>query len=641
MTAYDDNISSCSMPPNQFINNEAPLRSEETPEEIEYINGIRADPSRIDLYKKLGSSLYDRGALAESAKIYEAALRVRPSDASLRFNLAVLSQELQEPETAARHYAEALRLRPELLPQAASDFGALLTQLGRYAEAEWYLTRGLTAAPDAYILYTLSVVLWKRGDLDASEQRLLEALAADPHVASQELRPEPARAFPLPTSPRELRQLLTEVCACRGEHQPKAACSEELEFELLGLAAEAPAEAWEGLALEVRGHLEAEERSRCGGFVPRRSEIIDGIVPRGSLMKLRILENKRFLFQVVSNWTGSFEDSCRIAGSEVLVQTWVIANASRKAESLADICTEILQWPPGRRQLVVKPVDMAFAIGTTLWNLTGQVGLTQASCQESFPTSLAGMDAGRQLRRQDTIMVQQFVQSWQLKNRKLELRAHLLIASADPLIVFWDRDLLFKWGTVPLPEGWVLSGPSQEREVSVQASEDLSFGSGRCPGGIQGCYKRTADLVSWTQSSDCSSYDSRWRLGVQAQGFSGTADGSHSKGDRLPKGPTDPPNSWEIIGVDFALEQSDALRVDAKVLDWNYGPGLAFGRQLKNGQAKTLAFLQEAYRLLHQLHRLRGTGGPSARRQQMPPSRLEVLFDDSGERRPPAWHGAR
>ena len=33
------------------------------------------------------------------------------------------------------------------------------------------------------------------------------------------------------------------------------------------------------------------------GSVPRRSEIIDGIAPRGSLMKLRILENKRFLFQ--------------------------------------------------------------------------------------------------------------------------------------------------------------------------------------------------------------------------------------------------------------------------------------------------------------------------------------------------------
>ena len=29
-------------------------------------------------------------------------------------------------------------------------------QCSRYAEAEWYLTRGLTAVPDAYILYTLS-----------------------------------------------------------------------------------------------------------------------------------------------------------------------------------------------------------------------------------------------------------------------------------------------------------------------------------------------------------------------------------------------------------------------------------------------------------------------------------------------------
>ncbi|CAE7866653.1 Tmtc1, partial [Symbiodinium microadriaticum] len=588
---------------------------------IEYINGIRADPSRIDLYKKLGSSLYDRGALAESAKIYEAALSVKPGDASLRFNLAVLAQELQDPDTAVRHYAEALRLRPELLPQAAGDFGALLTQLGRYAEAEWYLTRGLTAGSDAYILYTLSVVLWKRGDLAASEQRLLDALTADPHVASQlrELRPEPARAFPVPSSPRELRELLTEVCACRGEHQPKAACSEELEFELLGLAAEAPAEAWEGLALEVRGHLATEENRKATaaaskeGSVPRRSEIIDGIVPRGSLMKLRILENKRFLFQVVSNWTGSFEDSCRIAGSEVLVQTWVIAKASRKAESLADICTEILQWPPGRRQLVVKPVDMAFAIGTTLWNLTGQVGLTQASCQESFPTSLTGMDTDAEPERRETIIVQQFVQGWQLKNRKLELRAHLLIASVDPLIVFWDRNLLFKWGTVPLPEGWVLSGPSQERE-------DLPYQE------LVGLVGERAAEELWMHIHT----QVRRGLAVVLDAFRAAT------GGRL-TWPTDPPNSWEILGVDFALEQSEALRVDAKVLDWNYGPGLAFGRQLKNGQAKTLAFLQESYRLLHQLHRLRGTAGPSAWRRQTPPSRLEVLFDDSGERGPPAW----
>lgn len=347
--------------------------------------------------------------------------------------------------------------------------------------------------------------------------------------------------------------------------------------------------------------------------MPRRSEIIDGIVPRGSLMKLRILENKRFLFQVVSNWTGSFEDSCRIAGSEVLVQTWVIAKASRKAESLADICTEILQWPPGRRQLVVKPVDMAFAIGTTLWNLTGQVGLTQASCQESFPASLTGMDTDAEPERRETIIVQQFVQSWQLKNRKLELRAHLLIASVDPLIVFWDRNLLFKWGTVPLPEGWVLSGPSQERE-------DLPYQE------LVGLVGERAAEELWMHIHK----QVRRGLAVVLDAFRAAT------GGRL-TWPTDPPNSWEILGVDFALEQSEALRVDAKVLDWNYGPGLAFGRQLKNGQAKTLAFLQESYRLLHQLHRLRGTAGPSAWRRQTPPSRLEVLFDDSGERGPPAW----
>ncbi|CAE7900803.1 unnamed protein product [Symbiodinium sp. KB8] len=83
---------------------------------------------------------------------------------------------------------------------------------------------------------------------------------------------------------------------------------------------------------------------------------------------------------------------------------------------------------------------MAFAIGTTLWNLTGQVGLTQASCQESFPTSLTGMDTDAEPERRETIIVQQFVQGWQLKNRKLELRAHLLIASVDPLIAPWQQE---------------------------------------------------------------------------------------------------------------------------------------------------------------------------------------------------------
>ncbi|CAE7404637.1 unnamed protein product, partial [Symbiodinium pilosum] len=101
--------------------------------------------------------------------------------------------------------------------------------------------------------------------------------------------------------------------------------------------------------------------------------------------------------------------------------------------------------------------------------------------------------------------------------------------------------------------------------------------------------------------------------------------------------PTDPPNSWEILGVDFALEQTEDLRVDAKVLDWNYGPGLAFGRQLKNGQEKTLAFLQESYRILHELHRLRVAGRASAWREHIPLSRLRVLFDASDAARQPAW----
>ena len=77
--------------------------------------------------------------------------------------------------------------------------------------------------------------------------------------------------------------------------------------------------------------------------------------------------------------------------SEVLVQTWVVTNASR-ASSLDAICTEVMHWPrgparclrqrrsfreempirclhwllvsvAGHRQLVVKPVDMDSRLG--------------------------------------------------------------------------------------------------------------------------------------------------------------------------------------------------------------------------------------------------------------------------------------
>ncbi|CAE7028125.1 unnamed protein product [Symbiodinium natans] len=113
-----------------------------------------------------------------------------------------------------------------------------------------------------------------------------------------------------------------------------------------------------------------------------------------------------------------------------------------------------MHWPRGHRQLVVKPVDMAFGVGTTLWNLSGHMELTLNRSSE--PNGLLRaywLKCGRFIR----YTMQEAAQSpsdW-----------HLSCSNSSILPeVLWDRNLLFKWGTVPLPEGWILSGPSQQRE---------------------------------------------------------------------------------------------------------------------------------------------------------------------------------
>ena len=55
--------------------------------------------------------------------------------------------------------------------------------------------------------------------------------------------------------------------------------------------------------------------------------------------------------------------------------------------------------------------------------------------------------------------------------------------------VLWDRNLLFKWGTVPLPEGWVLSGPSQQREAARHMSSSQHYVPYKTP--------RTGSMSLW------------------------------------------------------------------------------------------------------------------------------------------------
>lgn len=569
----------------------ASYQFQETAEEVAYIDSIRADPLRVDLYKKLAASLFYRGAFNESARVYEAALRVNPRDVSLHYNLGLVLEEIQELTKAAHHYQEAFQLQP-LNAEAESRAGILLAQLGRYAEAEQLLASSLAQERRADVLYSQSVVLWKRGKLTESERHLEEALQADADIVAISQGKSGATGHfdeisSAPSSAAELRRVLTQVCQCRGEFHAKASCAGDAEERLLRLAGEAPLELWLQLPEELR-----QARPHA--------EIADGFLPRGQLLKLRILENKRFLSEVVSNWTGSFNNTCFVKGSQALVSSWMLPGQGQHLlQQQRGLCNELLQRSQGQRQMVIKPTNLAFGAGATLWNLSEDAQLTQESCllslQEMFQKVQEGISTNL-----DDVIVQEFVHSLTMKGRKLELRAHVLVASTNPLIVLWDPNVLWKWGTVPLPEGWILSGPLQQREEATL--EDLAKEFGK--NAAEELHRRVYREV-------------RRGLAIILESLLEVTGGNLTW-------PTDLANSWEIMGVDFTIS-GPLSEVSLKVLDWNYGPGLSIGRQCQWGsQEKTMSFLKDCYQTLAEIHRARTAGNTSAWTTPSR-SRLEVL----------------
>ncbi|CAJ1408565.1 unnamed protein product [Effrenium voratum] len=547
----------------------------ETPEEVRYIDGIRADPGRVDLYKKLASSLFERGALNESAQVYEAALRLRPADASLHFNLGFVLHELP---SAAQEYADALRLKPDLGAEAWSTLGVLLAQLGRYREAEQHLATSLGQNVSAHVLYSQSVVLWKRGKLAASEEHLKAALDLDAQILHTE--EGPAVEFDVAVeSVAELQELLVAICRCRGEFRPKARCDGATEGRLLALAAEVEWDLWRQLPDALRQEALQQEA------VPH-TEIVDGTVPRGSLLKLRILENKRFLWEVVSKWRGTFED-CAVNGREVLVPSWLVDSGASEA-----LCEDVRRRAPGEREFVVKPINLAFAQGTSLWNLS------QEECLRSFQSVLAAMQQGIS-KPVDEVLVQEFVHSLRLKGRKLELRAHVLVASSRPFLVFWDPNLIFKWATAP--DGWILSGPASAREEAPYEEMANHFG---------GAAERVRDQIHQQVGPGSGSGGASGSYGRRCDVAGGRARflGDHGGG-------------LYHCGAEWRdLYQGVGLELRARTGCWTTNsewPG-----------EKPMAFLQEAYRLLGMRKTLLQGGVKS---------RLETLFDGSAWESRPPW----
>lgn len=79
-----------------------------------YAQAIDQDPDNRDAYVNLGWLLHERGRLAEAALVYRQGLARCGADATLLFNLAVVQEDLREPDAAIANYRAALAVAPDL-----------------------------------------------------------------------------------------------------------------------------------------------------------------------------------------------------------------------------------------------------------------------------------------------------------------------------------------------------------------------------------------------------------------------------------------------------------------------------------------------------------------------------------------------
>jgi len=112
-----------------------------------YRRALEIDPNHCDAYVNLGRLLHERGQLSEAEFVYRAGLDRCGVDATLLFNLAVLQEDLQQPQAAAQTYRAALDAVPDLA-DAHHNLARLCANLGLQQEAlrHWSAFRKLTGA---------------------------------------------------------------------------------------------------------------------------------------------------------------------------------------------------------------------------------------------------------------------------------------------------------------------------------------------------------------------------------------------------------------------------------------------------------------------------------------------------------------
>jgi Flp pilus assembly protein TadD len=160
---------------------------------------------RVQDYNADGIWLFQQGQYARAGEDFQAALALKPNDASLAYNLGECCHRRGAFAEAERYYSQCLQADMNHAP-CRFALASLLVQTGRPAEAARLAQDWLTRDPKSADAYALDG--WyahQAGDLPRAQARLQQALELEPHneralvemglVYEAMQRPERARAL--------------------------------------------------------------------------------------------------------------------------------------------------------------------------------------------------------------------------------------------------------------------------------------------------------------------------------------------------------------------------------------------------------------------------------------------------------------
>jgi len=116
--------------------------------------------------------------LQGSLRDFAAAIKTYPEYYEAYYDQGIAQSILRQNNEALESFQKAIDLSEGKYPRAEFGYGLVLTRVGRSAEAESIIRRGLEAAPyvsDGYVM--LGVALLKQGRIDETERLARQSLA--------------------------------------------------------------------------------------------------------------------------------------------------------------------------------------------------------------------------------------------------------------------------------------------------------------------------------------------------------------------------------------------------------------------------------------------------------------------------------